>query len=257
MSENLEQDAIKPEHFKGKEVIGHVAEAQARGLIAATEIHGTEPTGYVSAASDAAKDVAAVILLVWILLMEIAMPMTIIFLLMIVFSLGLIVWKTGRSAWLGWSRLERLHRVLAEEKWEIDHHREQEREELGVLYAAKGFEGKLLEDVLDVLMADGDRLLKVMVEEELGLSLQTNEHPLKQALGAFLGALIASICCLAGFFLSPNFGLIAGSVVIITTSAGLSAYESKNRLIPAIIWNMGLLALSFGFVYSIFKFLFR
>ncbi len=90
----------------------------------------------------------------------------------------------GRSAWLGWSRLERLHRILAQEKWEIEHNREQEREELGVLYAAKGFEGKLLEDVLDVLMADGDRLLKVMVEEELGLTLESQVHPLKQGLGA-------------------------------------------------------------------------
>ena len=32
-------------------------------------------------------------------------------------------------------------------------------------------------------MADGDRLLRVMLEEELGFSLEVYDHPLKQALG--------------------------------------------------------------------------
>ena len=93
---------------------------------------------------------------------------------------------------LGWARLERLHRIVEEERYEIENHRQQEREELKELYRAKGFQGKLLDEVVDVLMADGERLLKVMVEEELGLSLQSQEHPLKQGAGSALGAFVAS-----------------------------------------------------------------
>ncbi len=44
-------------------------------------------------------------------------------LLLLIFSAGWVVWKTARSALLGWARIERLHRVIEEERWEIEHHR--------------------------------------------------------------------------------------------------------------------------------------
>src|SRR5262249_53556095 len=141
----------------------------------------------------------------WILLTYFQLP---VFAPLLIVAGAWLIWKTGRSAWLGWSRIERLHRVVEQEKWEIEHHRQQEREELKALYATKGFEGKLLEDVLDVLMADGDRLLRVMVEEELGLTLESHEHPLKQAVGAGLGVLFSSILCLFGLWLYPSLGLL-------------------------------------------------
>src|SRR5262249_44443752 len=143
--------------------------------------------------ADAARETCLALALLWLFGLHWAA--------LLIFSGAWLIWKTGRSAWLGWSRIERLHRIVAQEKWEIEHHRQQEREELGALYAAKGFEGKLLEDVLDVLMADNDRLLRVMVEEELGLSLHSQEHPLKQATGAFLGVLAGSILTLLGLLI--------------------------------------------------------
>ncbi len=158
------------------------------------------------------------------------------------------IWKGGRSAWLGWSRLERLHRVLAQEKWEIEHHRQQEREELKELYAAKGFEGKLLEDVLDVLMADGDRLLKVMVEEELGLSLECQEHPLMQSLGALSGALMALLILFTAVYFDSHWSLVATAASVAIGSC-LTAFYARNRFVPAIIWNLGLLALAYGSFY--------
>jgi vacuolar iron transporter family protein len=237
-----------PSHFKGKEAIEHVAEAQAQGIISSSEIHGTEIPGYYSAATDAAREVAIILAMVGILLILVS-PIKVTGEFLAVLAGGLIIWKTGRSAWLAWFRIERLHRVVAQEKWEIEHHRQQEREELKALYAAKGFEGKLLEDVLDVLMADGDRLLRVMIEEELGLSLESHEHPLKQSLGAFVGSLTAAIVCLIGFFIFPPGGLLIGAVLAIGIASALAAQEERNRLIPAIVWNLGISALAFGFVY--------
>lgn len=228
-------------HFKDKDAIGHVAEAQAKGVISAAEIHGIETPGYISAAADAARDVAVISLLFLPLMPKISH--------LAVFLLGYVAWRGGRAAWLGWARLERLHRVLEQERWEIEHNRTQEKDELRELYRAKGFDGKLLEDVLGVLMADGDRLLRVMVEEELGLSLENVEHPLKQGMGAGIGAAAASLLIL----LSLNFGLFWGSVavslIIIGIASSILATFSQNRLIPAIIWNIALGLLSFGLTY--------
>lgn len=234
-------------HFQGKDAITHVAEAQAEGIISSVEVHGTEVPGHITAGADSARDLALALLLVGCLLMPLS---TSIFYALFAFSAGWICWKTGRSALLGWGRLERLHRVLEQEKWEIEHHRATEREELKVLYAAKGFEGRLLEDVLDVLMADGDRLLKVMVEEELGLSLCSQEHPLKQGLGAFIGCCIAAIVILVPlWFFVSLWSLGLTSLLVMSGSGAVLAYKAQNRIIPAIVWNIALGLLSFSVLY--------
>jgi vacuolar iron transporter family protein len=252
MSAIHEKDA--PSHFKGKDAIAHVVEAQAQGIISSSEVHGTEVPGHISALADAARESAVVLLLLWTVLIALNVPHY--FTVLAIVSVGWTIWKCGRSSWLGWSRLERLHRVLEQERYEILHHRQQERSELKELYAVKGFEGKLLEDVLDVLMADDNRLLRVMVEEELGLSLHSHEHPLKQGLGAFVGCLVATLVCLAGNLIYPAFGIVIAALIIIGGGAAISAYHARNRLIPAIVWNFGIGALSFGSVYFLLDYFF-
>lgn len=246
-----------PPHFKGKDAARHVAEAQAQGMLAAAEIHGTETSGKASAAADALRDCSLFLLLAGqpVLLAPTSEINRLTFLGIL--GISLLVWKSGRAAWLGWSRLERLHRILAQEKWEIEHHRQQERDELKALYAAKGFEGKLLEDVLDVLMADSDRLLKVMAEEELGLTLESHEHPLMQSLGAAIGSVIALLAALAGVYLSAQWGQLAAAAICVALGASQTAIHAKNRCIPAVIWNLGLLALSYGTFYFLIDFSFK
>ncbi len=139
--------------------------------------------------------------------------------------------------------MERLHRVIEEERWEIEHHRPQEREELAEMYR-KGSEGKLLEEVLDVLMADDNRLLQVMLEEELGLTLEAYEHPVTNRPSApSCGALVLplSFACL-GFWAFPSFGLpllLPPSSIIL--SAPLAKLE-KNRILHSFVWNLAIAA---------------
>ncbi len=57
------------------------------------------------------------------------------------------------------------HRAV--EFWEVDNMPEAEREEIREIYKAKGFEGKLLEDVVAVITADRDRWVDTMMKEEL------------------------------------------------------------------------------------------
>lgn len=234
-------------HFKGKEALEHVIDARLKGKMASAEIHGTEMPGHISAAADAAKETAFYLLILWTLLGEGS------HLIMLVFVFALLVWKVGRSAILGYSRLERLHRVIEEERYEIEHHRSQEKEELRALYAAKGFSGKLLDEAVEVLMADDNRLLQVMLEEELGLNLGTHEHPLKQAAGALVGVIGSAIVMSLGLFVLPNWGGPFCSGVVIALSAGTTAQLERNKIIPSIIWNLAIAVLASSIAYYVAK----
>lgn len=234
-------------HFEDKEVLQHVVEKRAKGITQAAETHGTETPGHISAGADAAREMG--------LLMGVASILALSPIFLVLLALSWVIWKAGRCAWLGWARLERLHRIIEQERYEITHHRSQEREELDAIYSTKGFKDKLLEEVVDVLMADEDRLLLVMLEEELGLGLATYEHPLKQALGAGIGALSAGLLCLLGLFIP--LGVLIGSLLSLALGAVVSARFEGNRLLPAVIWNMALGGLVFGIVFSALQLVMR
>ena len=190
------EKGMSQDHFKGKDALEHMVEIQATGKFASSEIHGAETPGYIFAATDACREMTVAIMLISLIISHFEFVPDQVFAVLISFAAGFIFWKMGRAAWLSWSRLERLHRVMDEERYEIEHNRSQEKEELKALYQAKGFSGKLLDEVVDVLMADGDRALRVMLEEEMGFRLEENEHPLIQGLGAAAGALFAAVCLL-------------------------------------------------------------
>ncbi|MCE5292980.1 MAG: VIT1/CCC1 transporter family protein [Chlamydiales bacterium] len=228
------------DHFKGRGALEHMVEVQAEGKIISSEIHGAETPGYLFAACDAAREIAVFLVVLVLILSFFEFAHDQVFIILFAFSAASIFWKIGRAAWLSWSRLERLHRVMNEERYEIEHNRTQEKQELKALYQAKGFQGKLLDEVVDVLMADGDRALRVMLEEEMGFRLDQNEHPLIQGLGAGLGALIAAIFALL-VLLSQNFSLfIAQGILVVTFSCFVTARREHNRVIPAVIWNVGI-----------------
>lgn len=237
-------------HFKGKSAFEHLKEARVKGLLATEEIHGTEIPGHMGALIDAAKDTAFVLLLLWTLFQELNLDIP---LFSFIFLLGYLFWKTGRSAILGYTRLERLHKLIEQERYEIEHNREQEKEELIELYQAKGFSGKLLEEAVEVLMADDNRLLQVMLEEELGLNLESFEHPLKQAAGAFFGTLLSAALMGISFFLLPNLGHIIAALLLISIASGSFAKRLKNPILPSVVWNLSVATVSTLVAYFMLK----
>jgi len=229
------------DHFEGKSVVEHLKETRAKGTLAVAEIHGTEISGHISAGADAAKETAVLLLLLWTLFSSLK--------LFLIFSAALLLWKTGRSALLGWARLERLHRLIEEERWEIEHNREQEKEELTAMYRAKGLTGKLLDETIAVLMSDDNRLLRIMLEEEMGLTLEVYEHPLKQAAGAAFGVAAASALFFAGCSIDPFYGPLASGALTLAAAAIIAARAERNRLLEAVIWNLSLGAFAAGTAY--------
>lgn len=235
-------------HFEGKSVLEHLKEARSRGVFAKAETHGTERPGAIFAGIDSAKETALVLLLLWIIF-----PTS--FSLLIIFSLAWLIWKMARSALLGWARLERLHRLIQEEKWEIEHNREEERQELTALYKAKGLSGKLLDDTISVFMADDNRLLRIMLEEEMGLTLEVFEHPLKQSFGAALGVLISAALFLLSYLYLPIYGPIVAALSIIACAAYLGAKQDQSQILEALVWNLSCSCLAAGTLYFLKQFL--
>ncbi|WP_424961231.1 VIT1/CCC1 transporter family protein [Ekhidna sp.] len=75
------------------------------------------------------------------------------------------------------------------EYWEVDNLPEKEREEIREIYASKGFEGELLEKVVDVITEDRDRWVDIMMKEELEMAEET-KSPFKMGAITFLSFLL-------------------------------------------------------------------
>lgn len=236
-------------HFQEKDVYEHLKDARQRGAKATAETHGTEAPGYVAAAADSAKETAILLFGFWTILAALKIPSS--FTVLAIFSCGWILWKMGRSSLLGSNRLERLHRLIEEERWEIEHHRAQEKEELRAMYAQKGLSGSLLDQTVEVLMADDNRLLRVMLEEELGLTLESYEHPLKQAMGAGAGAVASIIFGLIGLKVGGCIGIASSLSLIFGGASVAMAVREGNQPVKALIWNFAVGVLSIATIYFI------
>ena len=237
------------EHFEGKDVVEHLKAAREKGTKATAEAHGTETPGHISAGADSAKETAIFLLGMWILFSVFGIPVSKALWILGLFAAGWLLWKVGRSSLLGWSRLERLHRLIEQEQWEIQHHRAQEKEELTAMYRQKGLTGKLLDQVIEVLMADDNRLLRVMLEEELGLTLESYEHPLKQAVGAGVGVIIATFCAAIGYFFGRFLGTIIALTIVFSAATLLASKLEGNQLIKSLIWNLAVGILVIGSIH--------
>ena len=166
------------------------------------------------------------------------------------FVLSFIFFRSVYCALDGWSRLERLHRVITEERYEIEHHENQEREELKEIYRGKGFEGKLLDDVVSTLMADRNRLLSIMLEEELGLKIEVYEHPLEQAFGALIGGLIVLIPMIFSLYFLPLIYSFSILCLFVLIGAFLKAWIEKISRLKTCVWHLA----NFGMVTSLLYF---
>lgn len=106
------------------------------------------------------------------------------------------------------------------EYWEVDHLPDKEREEVREIYAAKGFEGELLEQVVDQITADKDRWVDVMMKEELEMAEET-KSPIAMGAVTFVSFLILGFIPLIIYVIDYTVG----------TEADLFLYSSVMTFI--------------------------
>lgn len=97
--------------------------------------------------------------------------------------------------------LHMIERYRRTEELHIDRIPEGEREEIRQIFAAKGFDGEILETVVEVITRDRKRWVDTMLIEELGLSLQ-NPSAVRAAVITFCGFLLAGMVPILPLFCS-------------------------------------------------------
>jgi VIT1/CCC1 family predicted Fe2+/Mn2+ transporter len=113
---------------------------------------------------------------------------------------------------------------LKTEYWEIEHLPEIEKEEIRDIYRDKGFEGDLLEQIVEVITADDDRWVDVMMKEELEMQKET-----KSAIwvggATYISFLILGIIPLSVYFWDYAFNNVQNPflISIILTSVGFAS----------------------------------
>lgn len=123
--------------------------------------------------------------------------------------------------------------VREREREHIEHVPEGEREEIRQIFASKGFEGDLLERIVDTITDDHGRWIDTMITEEHGLPLET-PSPLRAGLVTFAAFVIAGFVPLAPFCWSVlqggNGHVFAKSAVATAATFAVIGYF-KGRLV--------------------------
>ena len=111
---------------------------------------------------------------------------------------------------------------LNRERTEVHDNPVEEREELRAIYEAKGFSGQQLESIVDTLCSDEDRLLRVMMEEEMGIFFEQWNHP------AIIGA-IAGAASVAGGLAVAAAAVTASTWLPVAAAAAILALAAMIR----------------------------
>lgn len=116
------------------------------------------------------------------------------------------------------------------EYWEVEHMPEIEKEEIREIFAAKGFRDNLLDRVVEVITADKDRWVDVMMKEELGMSAPTRS-PLTIGMVTFVSFLIIGLIPLSVYVWDylgnfPGDLFVWASLLTTTAFAGIGILKS-------------------------------
>ncbi|MFC5270334.1 VIT1/CCC1 transporter family protein [Adhaeribacter terreus] len=104
------------------------------------------------------------------------------------------------------------------ENWEIDNMPEQEVDEIRQIYAAKGFSGELLEQVVATIVANREVWLDTMMREELGM-MKDDKTPYKTAGVTFFSFVAIGIIPLLSYLLVSVFPVLQSNLFLISCVA--------------------------------------
>jgi VIT1/CCC1 family predicted Fe2+/Mn2+ transporter len=115
------------------------------------------------------------------------------------------------------------------EKEEIESEPAVERQEIREIYAAKGFQGQLLEDVVNTITANRDTWVDTMMSEELHLQPVERGSLLRSAAVVTVATLLGHLIPLAPFtVLAQTPAVILAIVLSAITLFGVGVYSAKT-----------------------------
>ncbi len=139
------------------------------------------------------------------------------------------------------------------EYWEVENLPEKERDEVVEIYKEKGFDGELLEQVVDVITSDKDRWVDVMMKEELQMSEET-KSPFKIGFVTYISfisiGLIPLVIYVWNFFWGFNGDLFIWTSLLTSLAfvfiGFLKTYVTETSKIITIQSNNGIPIFHFG-----------
>jgi VIT1/CCC1 family predicted Fe2+/Mn2+ transporter len=144
---------------------------------------------------------------------------------------------------------QQLERARREEERHVSLIPEGEREEIRQIFTAKGFEGRDLERVVDVITADRDLWVSTMLSEELGLG-GAEPSPLRAGAATLLAFVTVGSFPLLAFVFDAVFPgaldhVFAWSAAM-TAVAFFAVGSIKSRFVEQTWWRAGLETLAVG-----------
>ncbi|NND62448.1 MAG: hypothetical protein HKN48_04580 [Flavobacteriaceae bacterium] len=134
------------------------------------------------------------------------------------------------------------------EYWEVDNLPEVETEEIRDIYRAKGFEGELLEQVVDVITSDKDRWVDVMMKEELQMMEET-KSPFYMGLVTYISFLLIGLIPLMTYvwdYINPIEGNLFLIASILTAIGFIIVGFLKTYVTETSLWKGILETLALG-----------
>ena len=129
------------------------------------------------------------------------------------------------------------------EYWEVEHLPEKEKEEIREIYKAKGFEGELLEQVVEVITSDKDRWVDVMMKEELNMT-KADKSPFAMGAMTFISFVLVGFIPLIAYIWDYNSEIASknlfGISILLTSLAfvgigWLKSYVAETSRIRSIL----------------------
>lgn len=146
------------------------------------------------------------------------------------------------------SEQEQYEKHKAIEYWEVDNVPEKEKEEIREIYSARGFEGELLEQVVEVITADKDRWVEVMMKDELNMT-ESDKSPIAMGAMTFIAFVLVGLIPLISYvwdYMADSNGqhlFLTSSILTSLAFIGvgwLKAVVSRTNRIKSIIETLAL-----------------
>jgi len=133
------------------------------------------------------------------------------------------------------SQRELFERQIGLERMELETHPEEEREELALIYRAKGIPKADADRLADTLMANREVALDTLAREELGLDPSELGSPWAAAAGSFLAFAIGAFVPVLPYLFARGAltivpAIILGAVALFAVGASLSLFTGRNPL---------------------------